>query len=403
MILKMEVAHLYFDITKHIVVVAGDYPAPGHMMLVFVQQLVHAMIDKGAKITVVAPQSIVHALVHREKMLPRFSFGRTGRGESYSIHRPYYLTLGNHRLFQKVLQWINNHILSRTLSDLHPEILYCHFWSSAQLVQRFALKNRCPIFVACGEGDNALEEIVKQCSLKELASLRASVKGVISVSSENKRKCVAYQLANKESIIVLPNCVDTVLFRKKDASYLKKQLGIEEEDFVITFVGGFIPRKGPDRVAEAIKLIKDPSIKSIFIGRPFPGYPFEFDCPGIVFKGMVDHSKIPDYLSCTDVFVLPTQKEGCCNAIVEALSMGLPVISSNGSFNDDILDEDNSIRVNPNNVEELAQAIVKLRSDKKLRESMSKVSISRNEKYSVDGRAEKVLEFILLQLDKKRE
>lgn len=395
-------SHL-LHMAKHIVVVAGDYPAPGHMMLVFVQQLVQSMIDKGTKITVIAPQSIVHALLHRETLLPQFSEERTCKGNLYSIYRPFILTLGNLSIFRRLLRWINSQILSRTLSRVHPDVVYCHFWSSAQLSSRYAIQNKCPLFVACGEGDNALEDMVEYCSSKDLTILRSIVYGIISVSSENERKCVEYNLANKEDIIVLPNCVDTQLFRKKDASFLKQQLGIKEDDFVIAFVGGFIPRKGPDRVAEAIKIINDSSIKSIFIGRAFPGYPYEFDCPGIVYKGLVNHDEIPSYLSCCDIFVLPTLKEGCCNAIVEALAMGIPIVSSDGPFNDDILDMYNSIRVDPNNVQEIAKAIVKLRTNKDLREQMSRISISRNEKYSVDSRADRVLEFIAHQLQKKRE
>lgn len=386
----------YSDINKikHMAVVTDDYPAPDHMMFVFVQQLVHAMIEHGVRITVVAPQSIVHALVHKKKPLPKKSTGGTANGKVYDIYRPYILSLGNYSFLKKTIRWINNIILSQTLKKIEPNTLYCHFWSSVQLVEHYVKFFKIPLFVACGEGDDALEDMVKQLSVAELTSLRSLVYGVVSVSTENKRKCIAFHLADSERIIVLPNCVDTKLFKRLDSESLKKELGLNENDFVIAFVGGFIPRKGPDRIAEAIKLIGDPSIKSIFIGRTFPGYPFDFDCPGIVFKGMVDHDSIPEYLSCSDIFVLPTQKEGCSNAIIEALSMGLPVISSKGAFNDDILDESNSIRVDPNNIQEIANAIIKLRDNKELRYGMSLVSLSRNDDYSVMGRAERIIGFI---------
>lgn len=39
-----------------ITIIAGNYPAPGHVALVFVQQLVHAIIDMGVDVTVIAPQ-----------------------------------------------------------------------------------------------------------------------------------------------------------------------------------------------------------------------------------------------------------------------------------------------------------------------------------------------------------
>ena len=66
----MDIESDQFRALGHIVVVAGDYPAPKHMKLVFVQQLVDTMLDKGAKITVVAPQSIVHSLIHRKPLFP---------------------------------------------------------------------------------------------------------------------------------------------------------------------------------------------------------------------------------------------------------------------------------------------------------------------------------------------
>ena len=199
---------------------------------------------------------------------------------------------------------------------------------------------------------------------------------------------------------MFPNCLNIDFFHKRDANELKDRLGLKDTDFVLCFVGGFIPRKGPDRVAQAIKNLNDPNIKVMFIGKPFPGYAYDFDCPGIIHKGPLDHELIPEYMSCADVFVLPTQKEGCSNAVVEALAMGLPVISSDGPFNDDILDEHNSIRINPDDVDALTDAIRKLRDDKALRKSMADYSISRHNEYSIEGRAKRILDFINEQIRK---
>ena len=85
---------------------------------------------------------------------------------------------------------------------------------------------------------------------------------------------------------------------------------------------------------------------------------------------------------------------------VEALAMGLPVISSDGPFNDDILDENNSIRINPDDVDALTDAIRKLRDDKTLRKSMVDYSHSRHEEYSIEGRAKRILGFIDEQIRK---
>lgn len=377
---------------KTITVVTNNYPAHGHAANVFVQQLVHAMIDQGVIVNVVAYQSIVHSIINKEKLLPLHSKGVTDNGIEYNIYRPYTFSTGNRDF--KFVKWINKKIIQHKVASIKSDILYCHFWGSALHIYEYALDKKTPMFVACGEGDDALEDMVEKMPKEKLQQLAKACMGVVSVSSENKRKCIKYNLAKENNIDVFPNCVNTTVFHKMDATKMKQNLNIDKADFVISFVGSFAPRKGPDRVAEAIKNLNDPHIKVMFIGKPFPGYEYDFDCPGIIHKGPLDHELLPQYENCADVFVLPTQKEGCCNAIVEALAMGLPIISSDGPFNDDILDEKNSIRVNPDDVEAITEAIITLRNNPELRNSMSEYSLSRHSEYTIQGRAKRILSFI---------
>ena len=106
------------------------------------------------------------------------------------------------------------------------------------------------------------------------------------------------------------------------------------------------------------------------------------------------HNDVPLYLNASDVFVLPTLQEGCCNVVVGAMACGLPVISSNLPFNWDVLNTDNSIMVDPLNVEEIKQAIIKLRDNIKLRENMSIAALDMASKLTIQERAAKILSFI---------
>lgn len=385
---------------KSITVITGNYPAKGHIAFVFVQQLVHSIIDMGIKVNVIAPQSLVHNLVHRKHNLPKYSHGVTEKGNVYDIYRPYTLSFGNKDYFSHFTSWFNKRAIISSVNKTEFDVLYSHFWNSALPVYEYALDNKLPLFVACGEGDEALENLVKKLSIDEMNCLSSAVTGVISVSSENKRKCIKYGLSSQEKTEVFPNCVNTSIFHKMEATTIKRQLGIQDNDFVIGFVGGFIPKKGPDRLANAVRKLNDPAIKVMFIGKPFPGYDYDFECSGIIHKGPLDHDLIPQYLNCADAFVMPTRKEGCCNAIVEALAIGLPVISSDGAFNDDILNDDNSIRIDPDDIDAIATAIKRLKENHSLRKAMSKYSLSRHEEYSIDGRARRIIDFIEKQLDK---
>jgi glycosyltransferase involved in cell wall biosynthesis len=274
------------------------------------------------------------------------------------------------------------------------DAVYGHFWHNANTMVKYANKYSKPLFVACGESGKAIDKLLSILNETEKKELSETVKGVISVSTENKNRVLKNGLAIENNIDVIPNAVDKKVFYQKDKQSLRRVLGILESDFVISFVGAFINRKGSKRLSEAITQINDPSIKSFFMGKAVSNDDCTPDCPGIMLKDSIQHEKLPDYLNASDVFVLPTLNEGCCNAIVEALSCGVPVISSNLPFNDDILDESCSVRIDPTNVEEVKNAILLLKNNKALREKLAKGALKKSEALSIDTRAQRVLEFI---------
>ena len=267
-----------------------------------------------------------------------------------------------------------------------PDVLYCHFWECAIEAYPYAKANNIPLFVATGE--SSISNITKLDLVP--SDLKDLTKGVICVSSKNKEESISLGLTSEDKCLVKPNAVNSELFKKLNKKECRQKLGLPQDVFIISFVGAFIERKGVLRVADAIKLIKGEPVYSCFIGRGAQ-YP---DCENILHKGGLRHEQIPEYLNASDVFVLPTLAEGCCNAIVEAMSCGLPIISSNLPFNWDVLDDNNSIMIDPNNVDAIADAIVKLRDDKNLREVMAASSLKKAASLTIDQRARDILEFI---------
>lgn len=390
------------DKLGRVCVVSDDYPSENYPVYVFVEQLVSALVDMGEDICVVAPQSLTKALIRHVPLRPQFQIYYTCNHNKYKVYRPYILTFGKGRKWiYHLVNRINQWSIEVNVKKIAPSILYAHFWNNALRILKYAVGNNVNTFVACGEGDNTIEEIMESLSAVEKQKLVMAVKGVISVSAENKRKCQYYGLASGHDMIVLPNAVNSSLFspRKKNVG-LRRKLGVNDNDFLLIFVGGFIPRKGCGILAKAIDSINDSHVKVMFVGATMPGDEDDPHCQGIVYKGKLSHDKLPDYYACADVFVLPTQKEGCSNAIVEALAMGLPVISSTGAFNDDILNESNSIRINPTDVDELANAIMRLRDDVGLRKRLSAGALESAKSLTIDKRAEKIMMFIRQQIEK---
>jgi glycosyltransferase involved in cell wall biosynthesis len=114
----------------------------------------------------------------------------------------------------------------------------------------------------------------------------------------------------------------------------------------------------------------------------------------VVFHGhLKDFSQI---LGESEIFVLPSFYEGFPNALLESMSIPLACISSNcvAGPSDIIKHGKNGLLVEPGNVDELAQAIDLLISDKEMREKLANEAYKVREKYQFDKIALQYLDFI---------
>lgn len=381
----------------NLVIVSDDFPEKNHQSYVFVEQLVIALSDLGVIVSVIAPQSLTKRVFRGTVKLPKYKEYLTRKGNKYEVYRPSYLSAGTVGALQRFYFWSLRKSVEGVLKKIGKEnidAVYGHFWHNANTLVNYSRKYNKSLFVACGESGKAILQLIDILKPEELKKLVNTVSGVISVSTENKNRMLQHALADEAKIEVIPNAVDKTVFFPRDRKILRKKFGINDSDFVICFVGGFINRKGSNRLSEAITQLNDSSIKSFFMGKAWSYDDCTPDCPGILLKDSIQHDALPDYLSASDVFVLPTLNEGCCNAIVEALSCGLPVISSNLPFNDDILDETCSVRIDPSNVDEIKDAIMLLKNDGELRERLAKGALEKSVSLSIETRARRVLDFI---------
>jgi glycosyltransferase involved in cell wall biosynthesis len=114
----------------------------------------------------------------------------------------------------------------------------------------------------------------------------------------------------------------------------------------------------------------------------------------VVFCESLKHEAVADFLNAVDVFVLPTLHEGCCNAVIEAMSCGKAIVSSDLPFNHDVLNSDNAILVDPNDIEQIRNAVRTLRDDQQLRDRLAKQALLDAQELTINQRAKNILEFI---------
>lgn len=373
---------------KHICVISEGYPYKDDSWFSFVEQLVVAFAKNGVQCTVISPQSVSKTIMRGKTARPRKWIQHTAAGD-VTVYQPLYLTFGSNCppfLYKLAYDgYIDSIVNTVKKNNINVDAFYGHFWRSGLVAGRLSGLYNKPAFVACGESTITIfNKIDKEKYKKDLDNIC----GIISVSSENLKECERLGLSSGKKQVVIPNGIDGELFRKIDKDKARQAIGANQSDFIVAFLGAFIERKGPNRVAEAISMNK--GIKSIFIGKGN----LQPECEGIIYKGPLKHEVIPTYLNAADIFILPTLAEGCCNAIIEALACGLPVISSALPFNDDILSDDYSIRIDPNSVDEISEAITKLRSNSLLRESMSSKALLFASQLDINKRVDRILHFM---------
>ena len=227
-------------------IITDNYPRKDNPAYAFVGELVKAISRKGIKCTVICGgankkdcfwtdhDTDGNEIKVYQAFIPSFGLKRVGRNALTYYYRDW--------KFKKLYR----------LSGCDPDALYAHFWHAGMAAAKIAEENGLPLFIAAGESRICVQELYREDIVEHYKSF---VRGMISVSSENQDESVRLGLIKKENIVVVPNAIDNKLFRKLDKAECREKLEISPSAFVVAFVGAFVDRKGPLRVAEAVKKV----------------------------------------------------------------------------------------------------------------------------------------------------
>ncbi len=372
-----------------IVVVSGSYPqrlqpARG----VFVYNLVEEWRRQGHEVVVIAP------LLLGSKYFKSW-FGNSSaasKEDTGTVHRPKALSFSNLNLgaglsTAHLTQWSFNRVVFQAIRALPwtPDLVYGHFLfpagaSCVAVTKQFGY----PHLVALGEDD--LADYYPTYGRKTVLDVAQKLQGVVSVSNKNAEFCKTQWQIPEKSIIVRPNAVNLKHFYPRDKGAMRAKYGLDPSQFLVAFLGYFITRKGPLRVLEAIE---DLPVAGLFIGEG-PQQPHGSQ---VAFNKPMPSELVPELLSAADALVLPTRSEGSCNAIVEAMACGLPIIASDIEAIKEQVKEQNAILVPWNDTQKLKGAIKKLLDEPDLVESMSARSLQLAANMSLTQRAQSILNF----------
>ena len=183
------------------------------------------------------------------------------------------------------------------------------------------------------------------------------------------------------NIQLVHNGIDTTTFKKKEDTNCRQKLGISNDAMVITFVGRLIYAKGVQDLISAFSKMKDtaPEVKLLIVGDgPYRAnlekLAHQTDChSSILFLGQKNQAELVEILSTTDIFVNPSYSEGLPTSVMEAASIGLPIIATDvGGTREIIAMDKTGILVKAGDVGQLVEELCRLRTNAKLREKLGK-------------------------------
>jgi glycosyltransferase involved in cell wall biosynthesis len=195
--------------------------------------------------------------------------------------------------------------------------------------------------------------------------------GLIAVADSHGAHLIQNERFPAEKVIVIPNGVDTERFSPvPDVLAARRELGIGPADPVVTIVAALRPEKNHELFLSVAQQVSRQLTNAQFLvigdgprRQPLEQLARELDIGDSVhFLG--SRNDVPRLLSASDVFALTSHNEANPVSILEAMSVGRPVVTTNvGSIREVVVDGHNGFLVAPGNAEQLTNRILGLLED----------------------------------------
>jgi glycosyltransferase-like protein len=222
----------------------------------------------------------------------------------------------------------------------------------------------------------------------------------ILVVSEHWRDLLGHEYGTAAQVV--HNGVDTARFQAADpglAAALRRRAGAAHRPLILS-VGGIEPRKGSDTLVRALAALKQAGRRPVLAvvgGHSFQDYRAYRDrvlasLPGlglylgddVVLLGTVPDAELPAWYAAADVLAFPSTKEGWGLAVLEAMSAGLPVVTSDlPVFREYLEPGRDALLVRVDDPPALAAALAAVLDDAELADKLRSAALAVAERFSL--------------------
>lgn len=277
---------------------------------------------------------------------------------------------------------------------------------SIKLIVKCILK-KIPYLINCDgtvEIKKSVKGIIKRFLIKNSAGLLANGKSAekyFLAYGADKNKIFKHNFSSLHKSDIIKQIPS-----EKEKKKLKSDLGLDY-DRVFFSVGSFIYRKGYDLLLNALLKVNNDRIGFVIIGggeekENYLKFIEDNNLKNIQFLDFMNKEELKKYYDASDVFIFPTREDIWGLVINEAMSRGLPIVSSNKCVAAvELVDRKNGDIFKSNAVDELAIILnkyFKMSSEKLCK--MGHESLKKIQNYTIEDVGKSHIEVIYKVINK---
>ncbi len=188
------------------------------------------------------------------------------------------------------------------------------------------------------------------------------------------------------------------IYLSSEKKELKKSLGISLKPMVL-YVGRFLPVKGVDILLNAFAEIKNDATLYLVGGSEIPDFhkiTVEKNIKNVNYIKFIGLAELKKYYSAADVFVLPTRSDTWGLVINEAMTYGLPIVTTDKCVAGlELIENDvNGYIVPTENPSALGEKIDYLLNNPDLCDRMAKENFNKMKSYNYENMAHVIYKYL---------
>ncbi len=255
--------------------------------------------------------------------------------------------------------------LTPTLRAASLDLLLC-YWIHPEGYAAVRLARALGIPVVLGTRGSDLAKPHRNPMLRNQIRLAMEqADAVLCVSQDLARRATALGAAG-EKVLTIPNGVDRTVFDCHATDATRERLRIPAGCHLAVFVGWLSELKGISQLVQALGMLqqRDPGRwRLAVIGEGYLRGAIERQIARLGLNGQVfllgpkRPAEVADWMKAADVLCLPSETEGCPNVVLEALSVGTPVLATAVGGVPDLVHDDCGILIQNRQPQEIAEGL----------------------------------------------